>query len=142
RPRVLLPTDAGPHPLAPSPCGSSPPRPPSPPGRGGVGEGRVAGRDTVGRRGAWGGRRHGGGGRAGQGQRAQGPARSEGGPAPGGEVARASAETAGPFTQANALVGGFMIVSAERYAQALEVAREMPGWTQGSSIEIREIAAT
>jgi hypothetical protein len=33
-----------------------------------------------------------------------------------------------------------MIVSGESYERALQVAREMPGWTPGSSIEIREIA--
>jgi len=34
----------------------------------------------------------------------------------------------------------FIIVSAESYEQAVEVAREMPGWTAGSSTEIREIS--
>ena len=58
---------------------------------------------------------------------------------PGGKVVRSSNVTDGPFVEAKELVGGFMIVSAESYEQALEVAREMPGWTPGSSIEIREI---
>ena len=59
---------------------------------------------------------------------------------PGGKVVRASSVTDGPFSEAKELVGGFMIVSAESYEQALAVAREMPGWTPGASIEIREIA--
>ena len=59
---------------------------------------------------------------------------------PGGKVVRASSVTDGPFAEAKELVGGFMIVSAESYEQALAVAREMPGWTAGASIEIREIA--
>jgi len=59
---------------------------------------------------------------------------------PGGKVVRASGVTDGPFAEAKELVGGFMIVSAESYERALEVARAMPGWTSGSSIEIREIA--
>lgn len=59
---------------------------------------------------------------------------------PGGKVVRASSVTDGPFTEAKELVGGFMIVSAESYEQAVEVARAMPGWTEGSSTEVREIA--
>src|SRR6266516_1536713 len=59
---------------------------------------------------------------------------------PGGKVVRASSVTDGPFTEAKELVGGFMIVSAEGYEQALEVARELPEWPQGSSIQLREIA--
>ncbi len=59
---------------------------------------------------------------------------------PGGKVVRSAAVTDGPFVEAKELVGGFMIVSAASYDEALEVARQMPGWTPGSSIEIREIA--
>src|SRR5436190_11734720 len=59
---------------------------------------------------------------------------------PGGKVVRASSVTDGPFSEAKELVGGFMIGSAESYDPAVEVAREMPGWTAGSSTEIREIA--
>lgn len=60
---------------------------------------------------------------------------------PGGKVVRASGVTDGPFTEAKELVGGFMIVSADSYERALEVAREMPGWMPSASIEIREIAS-
>jgi len=49
--------------------------------------------------------------------------------------------TDGPFAEAKELVGGFMIVSAESYERALQVAQEMPGLTPGASIEIREITA-
>ena len=59
---------------------------------------------------------------------------------PGGKVVRASGVTDGPFTEAKELVGGFMIVAAESYERAVQVAREMPGMTPGASIEIREIA--
>ena len=58
----------------------------------------------------------------------------------GGKVLRASGVTDGPFTEAKELVGGFMIVAADSYERAIEVAREMPGMTPGASIEIREIA--
>jgi hypothetical protein len=58
----------------------------------------------------------------------------------GGKVVRASGVTDGPFTEAKELVGGFMIVAAESYERAVQVASEMPGMTPGASIEIREIA--
>jgi hypothetical protein len=58
----------------------------------------------------------------------------------GGKVVRASGVTDGPFVESKELVGGFMIVSAESYERAVQVAREMPGMTPGASIEIREMA--
>jgi hypothetical protein len=60
---------------------------------------------------------------------------------PGGKILTASGVTDGPFVEAKEIVGGFMIVSAESYDRALEVARESPGLMgPGSSIEIREMA--
>lgn len=62
--------------------------------------------------------------------------------APGGKIVTASSVTDGPFVEAKEIVGGFMIVSAESYERALEIAREGPGLMMpGSSIEIREIAS-
>src|SRR6266568_3061502 len=60
---------------------------------------------------------------------------------PGGKIVTASEVTDGPFVEAKEIVGGFMIVSAESYDQALEVVRKGPGLMMpGSSIEIRELA--
>jgi len=60
---------------------------------------------------------------------------------PGGKILAASGVTDGPFVEAKEIVGGFMIVAAESYDRALEVAREGPGLMMpGSSIEIREMA--
>jgi len=60
---------------------------------------------------------------------------------PGGKVLTASGVTDGPFTEAKEMVGGYMIVSAESFEQALEVARESPALMMpGSSVEIRELA--
>jgi hypothetical protein len=60
---------------------------------------------------------------------------------PGGKVLTASGVTDGPFTEAKEMVGGYMIVSAESFEQALEVARESPALLMpGSSVEIRELA--
>ncbi len=60
---------------------------------------------------------------------------------PGGKVVTASGVTDGPFVEAKEIVGGYMVVAAESYERALEVAREGPGTMMpGSSIEIRELA--
>jgi hypothetical protein len=60
---------------------------------------------------------------------------------PGGKILTASGVTDGPFTEAKEMVGGYMIVSAESFEQALEVARESPALLMpGSSVEIRELA--
>jgi hypothetical protein len=59
----------------------------------------------------------------------------------GGKVLSAAGVSDGPFVEAKEVIGGFMIVAAESYEQALEVARECPGLiAPGSSCEIRELA--
>jgi len=61
---------------------------------------------------------------------------------PGGKIVTASGVTDGPFIEVKEIVGGFMIVAAESYERALEVAREGPGvMMPGSSVEVREIAS-
>ena len=61
---------------------------------------------------------------------------------PGGKIASAEGVTDGPFVEAKEIIGGFMIVAAESYDQALLVAKEGPGMVSpGSSIEIRETAS-
>ena len=45
---------------------------------------------------------------------------------PGGKVVTASGVTDGPFVEAKEIVGGFMIVTAESWERAIEVAKEMP----------------
>jgi hypothetical protein len=60
---------------------------------------------------------------------------------PGGKVVTGAGVSDGPFIEAKEIVGGYMVVVAENYERALEVARESPGLiSPGSSIEIREIA--
>jgi hypothetical protein len=61
---------------------------------------------------------------------------------PGGKIVTTSGVTDGPFIEVKEIVGGFMIVAAESYERALEVARESPGvMMPGSSVEVREIAS-
>jgi hypothetical protein len=60
--------------------------------------------------------------------------------APGGKVVTELGATDGPFVEAKEIVGGYMLVSAESFDRALEVARECPGVIMpGSSVEIREV---
>jgi hypothetical protein len=58
----------------------------------------------------------------------------------GGTVVTTSGATDGPFVEAKEIVGGYMLVSAETFERALDVARESPGVLMpGSSVEVREI---
>lgn len=60
---------------------------------------------------------------------------------PGGRILAGSGVTDGPFVETKEIVGGYMIVTAESYEGALEVAKGMLGMmTPGASIEIREMA--
>jgi hypothetical protein len=45
----------------------------------------------------------------------------------------------GPFVESKEILGGYMIVTADSFEQAVEVARESPGMFPGAQIEIREI---
>lgn len=58
----------------------------------------------------------------------------------GGRILTPSGVTDGPFVEGKEIVGGFMVVAAESYEQALEIARESPGLRPGASIEVRELA--
>jgi hypothetical protein len=60
---------------------------------------------------------------------------------PGGKVLTMDGVKDGPFVEVKEIVGGFMVVAAESYERALEVARECPGVLMpGSSVEVREMA--
>ena len=60
---------------------------------------------------------------------------------PSGKVLTASGAIDGPFVEAKEIVGGYMIVTADNYEHALEMAREMHGMMMpGTRIEIREMA--
>ncbi len=47
--------------------------------------------------------------------------------------------TDGPFVEAKELVGGTMLIAAKDFAQASELAKGCPGFTQGWSVEVREL---
>lgn len=51
-----------------------------------------------------------------------------GGKLGGGSVVTSETATDGPFVEAKEIVGGFMIIEAESLEEAIEVARESPGY--------------
>ena len=53
---------------------------------------------------------------------------------PGGESL-----TDGPFAEAKEVVGGYVLISADNYAQAVELAKGCPGLDMGTVVEIREV---
>ena len=60
---------------------------------------------------------------------------------PGGKVVTPAGVSDGPFVEAKEIIGGYMIVAADNYERAVEVARQCPGlMSPGSVIEVREIA--
>jgi hypothetical protein len=60
---------------------------------------------------------------------------------PSGKVLTAAGVMDGPLVEAKEIVGGYMIVTADSYDAALEMAREMFGMMgPGTRIEIRELA--
>ena len=52
---------------------------------------------------------------------------------------RGASLTDGPFAESKEIVGGYVLISADNYAQALEVARGCPGLDGGTVVEVREV---
>jgi hypothetical protein len=46
----------------------------------------------------------------------------------------------GPYIEAKEMIGGFSVVQADHYEQAVEIARHCPIAKIGGAIEIREFA--
>lgn len=61
---------------------------------------------------------------------------------PSGKVVSMKGATDGPFAESKEIVGGYMLVEAENYERAVEIAQESPGvMMPGSSVEVREIGS-
>jgi len=58
-----------------------------------------------------------------------------------GRVVSAAGVTDGPFVEVKEVIGGYMVVEADSYDGAVEVARGIPGMSPGVTIEVREIAS-
>lgn len=52
-----------------------------------------------------------------------------------------SAITNGPYTEIKETIGGYSIVKADSYEEAVELAKACPILTVGGNVEVREIAA-
>jgi hypothetical protein len=59
---------------------------------------------------------------------------------PDGKILTVTGAMDGPLIEAKEIIGGYMVVAADSYEQALEVAAGCPGLIRpGSSCEVREI---
>lgn len=45
----------------------------------------------------------------------------------------------GPFAEAKEIVGGYMLIAAASFEEAVELSRECPGLDYGGSVEVRQI---
>jgi hypothetical protein len=60
----------------------------------------------------------------------------------GGRMLSVSGVTDGPFIEMKEIIGGFMVVAAGSYEQAVEIAKGCPGVVRpGATVEIREIVS-
>jgi hypothetical protein len=48
--------------------------------------------------------------------------------------------TDGPYMESKEVLGGYSIINAKTYDEAVKIARECPNHLEGGSIEIRELA--
>ncbi len=59
---------------------------------------------------------------------------------PGGKLITAKNKvTDGPFTEGKEVVGGFFIVKAENYNEAVKICDDYPGYESGGTIQIRQV---
>lgn len=52
---------------------------------------------------------------------------------------RGKSVTDGPFAEAKEVIGGYVMVTATNYDQAVELARGCPGLDMGTIVEVREV---
>ncbi len=59
---------------------------------------------------------------------------------PTGKLIRGDAVTDGPFIEAKEIVGGYSVIEAKDYDQAVTFGKACPVVAEGGSVEIRELA--
>lgn len=47
--------------------------------------------------------------------------------------------TDGPFTEGKEVVGGFFIINAKDYAEAVEICKDYPAYEFGGSVQVRQV---
>lgn len=60
---------------------------------------------------------------------------------PGGKTisGKNKAVTDGPFAESKEIIGGFFIVNAKNYDEAVAMAKDAPDYELGGSVEVREV---
>jgi hypothetical protein len=60
---------------------------------------------------------------------------------PGGKMIAGSKKsvTDGPFTEGKEVIGGFFIVNAKSYDDAVEMAKDCPDYNFGGTVEVRQV---
>lgn len=60
---------------------------------------------------------------------------------PGGKLIKGSISnvTDGPYTEGKELVGGFFIIKAADYKEAVSLCSDYPGFDSGGSIQVRQV---
>jgi hypothetical protein len=60
---------------------------------------------------------------------------------PGGKIVKGSHKnvTDGPFTEGKEIIGGYFIVNAKDYAEAISLCADYPDYTTGGSVIVRQV---
>lgn len=60
---------------------------------------------------------------------------------PGGKTISGAKRTVtdGPFAESKEVIGGFFIIQAKDYDQAVDIAKDSPDYELGGSVEVREV---
>ena len=60
---------------------------------------------------------------------------------PGGKVIKGTNKSVidGPFTEGKEVVGGFFLVNAKDYDEAVEISKDYPAFEHGGSVQIRQV---
>jgi hypothetical protein len=60
---------------------------------------------------------------------------------PGGKLVKGPDKrvTDGPYTEGKELVGGFFIVNAENFDEAVSMAKDCPDYEYGGSVQVRQV---
>lgn len=59
---------------------------------------------------------------------------------PGGKlITGRKTVTDGPYTEGKEIVGGFFIINAENYDEAVKICDDYPDYDQGGSIQVRQV---
>ncbi len=60
---------------------------------------------------------------------------------PGGKLIQGKSKTVtdGPYTEGKEVVGGFFVINAENYDEAIQLCDDYPGYEHGGSIQVRQV---